>query len=106
MAICEDGLVADRRAFLRQVAEIRAAFPLDGAVVGRFLAEDQVEERGFARAIGADEAEAVGARDEERHLGEEFAGAVGLGDVGDGEHGEPASKPGHGAAVNGCFFIR
>jgi hypothetical protein len=84
----EDGLVADGGAFLRQVAEVGAAFPLDGALVGLLLAEDEVEERGLARAIGPDQAEAVGARDEERDVGKQFAGAVGLGNVGDGEHGE------------------
>jgi hypothetical protein len=53
----QDGLVAGRGAFLRQEAEVGAALPLDGALVGRLLAEDEVEQGGFARAVGADEAE-------------------------------------------------
>ncbi len=86
----EDGLVADGRAFLREEAEVRAALPLDDALVGLLLTEDQVEERGLARAVRADEAVAIGARDEERHLGKQFTGAVGLGDVGKGQHGKAA----------------
>jgi hypothetical protein len=82
----QDGLVADGGAFLRQVAEVRAAFPLDRALIGRLFAENEVEQGGLAGAVGADEAVAVGARDENRHLGKEFAGAVGLRDVGDSEH--------------------
>jgi hypothetical protein len=78
----QDGLVAHRGAFLRQIAEVGAAFPLDGPLVGRLLAEDKVEERGLACAVGSDQAEAVRARDEQRHLGKEFPGAVGLGDIG------------------------
>ena len=83
----QDGLVAGRRALLRQEAEIGAALPTDRAIVWRLLAEDEIEKRGFACAVGAHEAEAVGARDKKRDLGEEFAGTVGLGDVGDREHG-------------------
>ena len=82
----EDGFVADGGAFLGQEAEVGATFPLDGAGVLGLLAEDQVEEGGFARAIGADEAVAVGARDEERHVVEEFTRAIGLGNIGDGKH--------------------
>ena len=82
----EDGFVADGGAFLREKAEVGAAFPLDGTGVLGLLAEDQVEQGGFARAIGADEAVAVGARDEERHVVEEFTRAVGLGNIGDGKH--------------------
>ena len=66
----KNGLVTGGRAFLREITEVSAALPLDGAGVGLFLAEDEAEERGLARAVGTDEAEAVGARDKERHLGE------------------------------------
>ncbi len=78
----EHGFLADRRAFLRQVAEIRPALPLDGALVGLFLAEDQVEQRGFARPVRPDQAEAISARNEKRYLREELAGTIGLGNVG------------------------
>ncbi len=85
----DDRFLADRRAFLRQIAEIRPALPFDRAFVGLLLAEDQVEERGFARAIGPDEAETVGARDEKRYVREQFSGTVGLGNVGKGQHVNP-----------------
>ena len=68
--------------YRREEAKIRAALPLNGTLVGRLLTEDQVEQRGLTRAVGAYEAEAVRARNEERDLGEEFAGTVGLGNVG------------------------
>ena len=74
----EDGLVADGRAFLREEAEVRAAFPLDQAFVRVVLAEDDVEEGGLARAVGADEAEAVRTGDVQRDLREQGAGSVGL----------------------------
>jgi hypothetical protein len=77
----EDGFVAGGRGFLGQVAEVGAAFPLDGAGVGFLFAEDEAEERGLAGAVGADEAQAVGAGNEQRDVREEFACAVGLGDV-------------------------
>jgi hypothetical protein len=83
----EDRLVAGRGAFLRQEAEVGPALPLDRAGVGLLLAEDEVEEGRLAGAVGAHEPQAVGARDEQRHLREEFAGAVGLGNIGDRQHG-------------------
>jgi len=79
-------LVAGGGAFLREETEVGAALPLDGAGVGPLLAEDEAEERGLAGAVGADEAEPVGARDEERDVGKQFAGAVGLGNVGESKH--------------------
>ena len=82
----QDRLLARGRALLREKAEVRAALPLDRAGVGALLTEDEPEERGLARTVGPDEPEPIGARDEERHVGKQFAGAVGLGDVGDGEH--------------------
>jgi len=60
----------------------------------------RAEEGGLAGAIGPDEAEPVGARDEERDLGEEFAGAVGLGNVGDGEHENHTANASGGRFVN------
>jgi len=48
----ENRLVADRGAFLREEAEVRAAFPLDEAFVRLVLIEDDVEEGGFAGAVG------------------------------------------------------
>ena len=100
----ENGLVAGRSAFLREVAEVGAAFPFDGAGVGFFFTEDEAEKGGFARAVGPDQAEAIGARDEERDFREEFAGAVGLGNVGDGEHENPQINAILRHAVNGAVL--
>src|SRR5262249_31194799 len=61
--------------------------PLDRALVRGFLTEDEIEQRGLARAVRPDQAEAIRARNEERHLGEQFSGAVGLGDIGKRQHG-------------------
>jgi hypothetical protein len=72
--------------FPGQEAEVRATFPFDQALVGLVLAEDDVEERGLAGPVGADEAEAVGPGDVQRHVREQGARAVGLGDVGNREH--------------------
>ena len=90
----ENGLVAGGGGLLREVAEVGAAFPLDGAGVGFFLAEDEAEEGGLAGAVGADEAEAVGAGDEQRDVGKEFAGAVGLRNVCNSQHENGTPKRG------------
>ena len=102
----ENRLVARGGALLRQVAEVGAALPLDGAGVGLFLAEDEAEERRFAGSVGPDQAEAVGAGNEERHIREEFAGAIGLGNIGDGEHRNPTVNTREGRAVNGALARR
>ena len=90
---CRAKVAASPVARFCQEPEVRAALPLDRAGVGRLLAEDEVEEGGFARAVGADEAETVRARDKQRHVAEEFAGAVGLGNIGDSEHGNRPPHP-------------
>ena len=82
----EDRLVADGRAFLREEAEVRAAFPFDQAFVRLVLVEDDVEERRLAGAVGADEAEAVRPGDVQRDLREQGAGSVGLGNIGNRQH--------------------
>ena len=61
----EDGLVAGRGGFLRQVTEVGATLPFDRASVGPLFAEDEPEEGGFTRAVGADKTEPVGARDKQ-----------------------------------------
>ena len=82
----EDRLVADRGALLREEAEVRAALPFDQAVIRVVFAQDDIEEGGLAGAVGADEAETVGAGDVQRHVREQGARSVGLRDVGDREH--------------------
>ena len=100
----ENGFVAGGGALLREVTEVGAALPLDGAGVGLFLAEDEAEQRGFAGAVGADKAEAVGAGNEQGDIREEFAGAIGLGDVGDGKHRNRAANTRPGRGVNGGLW--
>ena len=102
----ENGLITGGGALLRQVAEIGAALPFDGAGIGFFLAEDEAEQGGLARAVGTDQAEAIGARDEERDFGKEFAGAVGLGNVGDGEHENRTANPRPRGVVNDAVELR
>ena len=90
----EDRLIADGGAFLREEAEVRAAFPLDEAVVRLVLIEDDVEEGGLAGAVGADEAEAVRPGDVQRDLREQGAGSVGLGNIGNREHRKGVKEAG------------
>ena len=64
----EDDFVAGGFAFLRQVAEPRAADERDLARIRRFLAEDDFEQRGFARAVRPDEADALAGLERERDV--------------------------------------
>jgi hypothetical protein len=82
----QDCLIADRGALLRKEAEVRPAFPLDQAFVRLVFAEDDVEEGGLARAVGADESEPVRPRNIQRDLREQGAGPVGLGKIGNRQH--------------------
>ena len=59
-----------------------AAFERYFAFVGGFFAEDDREERGFARAVRADQADAVLAIDLKRRIGEKNPSAVSFGDAG------------------------
>ena len=61
-------LVADRRGFLRQMADRRLALDRHFARVRRVASEDQREQRGLARAVRADQPDAVVAVDLERHV--------------------------------------
>ena len=89
----EDGFVCGGGGFLGEVAEGAAAVEDDAAVVGGVAAEDEGEEGGFARAVGADEADAFSVVDLEGDVLEEGAGAVGFRDFGEREHGERARMP-------------
>ena len=64
--------------------EVRA--PLDVAGVGVALAEEGFEERGFAGAVGADDADALAALHVELELLPELLGAERLGEFPDLEH--------------------
>ena len=82
----QNRLIADRRAFLRKKAEVRTALPFDQACVGLVLTEDDIEKGGFAGAIGANEAEPIRPRNVQRNVRKQGAGAVGLRNVGNGQH--------------------
>ena len=95
----EHGLIAGRRGFLREKSDRRALLDRDRAGIRRSLAEDEREERRFARAIRADQADAIAAIHLERHILEEDAPGERFGDLGNGEHGAGAHSPGSGAAL-------
>ena len=99
----ENSFVAGGGALLREIAEVGTAFPLDGAGVGFFLAEDEAEQRGFTCAVRADQSEAIGAGNEEGDLREEFSGAIGLGNIGDGKHRNQTTNTKRGRGVNGAL---
>ena len=78
---------------LRHVDDHRAALGADGALVRLLGAGQHAQERGLARAVRADEAHAIAVGDAQAHAVEEFAQAVGLGEIGgDEEHGGPARR--------------
>ena len=58
----------------------RVADPKDAAI-GRLLADDHAEERGLARAVGADDADDAAGRQAEVHFFEQEPIAVGLGET-------------------------
>ena len=74
----EDDFVAGGFAFLRQVAEPRAADERDLARVRRFLAEDDFEQRGFARAVRPDQADALAGQERERDVVKKLTTAKGF----------------------------
>ncbi len=80
-------LVADRRAFLRQEAQGGVAFAHDLTGVRLFLAEDHAKQRGFARAVGAHEPDAVTAIDLRGDIREQRAATIGLGNARQSKHG-------------------
>ena len=92
----DDGFVAGRRAFLRQIAEGHIPFLDDFAGIRRFGAEDDGKQRGFTRAVRADQPDAVPAVHLQRGVGEEHAPAIRLADVRESQHtkGELTSNPG------------
>ncbi len=83
---------------LRDVRHADAAADGQRAAVGGFQAGDDLEQRGLARAVGADEGQPLLFIDADADAGEERAGAKGLGEVlcgeGDG-HGATLGQPPH-----------
>ena len=72
----EDGFLTCRGAFLWQVTHRDVALECDCAGVGGFGAENQRKERGLARAVGADKADAVAAIDLKGHVLEQSARTI------------------------------
>ena len=79
-------LVPHGRALLRQVTDGDIAFGHHLAVVRRLLAQDERKERGLARAIRADQPEAVLPVDLQGHVGEQDAPAIGFAYAGNCQH--------------------
>ena len=71
----EDGFVAGGFAFLRQITEPRAADERDLARIRCFLAEDDLEQRGFARAVRPDQPDALAGQERERNVVKQNASA-------------------------------
>jgi hypothetical protein len=63
---------------LREVLADHVVAQLDVAGGGRFVAGEQLDERGLARAVDADQRHAVAALDGEAHIVEHLLGAVTL----------------------------
>ena len=84
----QDGFVSHRHVFLGQESDGGAALPGQGAFVDGILAEDEAEQRGFARAVRADEPQAVAPQDREGHVREQRSGSETLGDAGERKHGK------------------
>ena len=74
----QDALLADRRALLGQEPDGDATLEGDQAVVRLLLAQDQLEQRGLAGAVGTDKAQAVLAIELERGVLEQRPAAVTL----------------------------
>ena len=78
----DDGLVGDRRVFLRQVADGDAAFGGDFARVRWFLPQDDGEKRGLARPVRPDQPDPVLAVHLQGGIGEQYPFAVCFADAG------------------------
>ena len=89
----ERRLGTDGFGFLREVAEGGPFVALDGAGIGLIAAKDEGENGGFARAVGADERDALAVVDLHVGLLEEESAAVGFFEIADGQHGrKPVSE--------------
>ena len=71
----ENRFIAGRFAFLRQIADARAADERHVARVRLLLAEDDFEQRGFARAVRPDDGDAFAGLERERNVVKQFASA-------------------------------
>ena len=83
----EHGLGTDAFGLLRQVADHRPSIALDSAGVRILLVQDDGEERGLARAVRADECDALAVVHLQRGVLKERAPAVAFSKIANGEHG-------------------
>jgi len=83
----ERGLGTYGFGFLREVAEGGPFVALDGAGIALIAAEDEGKNGGFARAVRADERDALAVVDLHVGLFEEKTAAVGFFEIADGQHG-------------------
>ena len=83
----EDGFVAQRFAFLRQMAHHRPLIAFNHAGIRLALLENDGEQRGFTRAVGADERYAFAIVHLERSVLEERPSAKGHLEITNDEHG-------------------
>ena len=82
----EDDFIAGRFAFLRQVAEPRAADERHLARIRRFLAKDDFQQRGFARAVRSDQPDALAGLERERDIVKQDVSAKGFAESGNSKH--------------------
>ena len=85
-AFGEDGAAGKREPFLRQVADADALHDGDGAGVEPVDAGQDLEQRGFAGAVGADDAGALVGRDQPVQVFEEDFGAEAFAGPGELDH--------------------
>ena len=61
--IHQAGLFIQLRAHLVEIRDLQLGAEADGAAIGLFLAQDQLQQRGLAGAVGTDQADLVAAQD-------------------------------------------
>ena len=81
--------------FLRDIAQPGAAGHVDRAFVRLDLADDRLDQRGFARAVSPDQADACAGRDRGRGTRQDIAPAKAHGNAIDCQHGLPGSWSKH-----------
>src|SRR6266516_6095421 len=104
------GLVADGCGFLREVTHRHIALEGDFAIVRRFAAQNEEEERRFPGAVGSNEADAILAVYLQRHIGEQRSPGESFGQSTDCQHPKRgmlrgSSVWGKRAVGAGCFGV-
>ncbi len=83
--LLDDGAIDLLGELLGQVADPAALGDVHLTGVGALQADDDLQDRGLAHAVAADERDPSSRHQPERDVGEEGAAAVGLGESGDGD---------------------